>query len=62
MNPLIAKWNSLPDNNLNLLPLLECLTSIAMALGPSFQPYAFPIFHRCLKLIEMSLIHQAVFL
>lgn len=37
MPPLIAKWNALPDDNRELFPLLECLTSIAQALGVGFQ-------------------------
>ena len=37
MPPLIAKWNSLSDDNRELFPLLECLTSVAQALGVGFQ-------------------------
>jgi len=55
MPPLIEKWNQLSDNDKNLFPLLECLTSIAQALGPAFQNFAEPVFQRCLKLIECAL-------
>lgn len=34
MPPLIARWNSLLDDDKGLLPLLECFTSIAQALPP----------------------------
>jgi transportin-1 len=37
MPPLIMKWNALSDDNSELFPLLECLTSIATALGSGFQ-------------------------
>ena len=33
MPPLIAKWNNLKDDDKDLFPLLECLSSIATALG-----------------------------
>lgn len=35
MPPLVARWNALPDTDRELLPLLECFTSIAIALGGS---------------------------
>jgi transportin-1 len=50
--PFIAKWNSLEDSDRGLLPLLEALTAIAIALGPGFQEYAAPVFARCVRLIE----------
>jgi transportin-1 len=60
--PLIVKWNALADDDRGLLPLLECLTSVASALGVGFQNFAHPVYHRCLKLIEMTLLKDAVFL
>ena len=33
MPPLIAKWQSLADSDRDLLPLLECFTAIAPAIG-----------------------------
>lgn len=54
--PLISKWNELNDDDKNLLPLLECLSPIVIALGVGFQSYAQPVFQRCLKLIEINLI------
>lgn len=58
MPPLIAKWNVLQDNDRNLFPLLECLTSIATALGIGFLPHAHGVFTRCVKLIENTVIAQ----
>ena len=33
MPPLVAKWAAIPDTDRELLPLFECLTSLAQALG-----------------------------
>ncbi|KAG0182044.1 hypothetical protein DFQ28_001171 [Apophysomyces sp. BC1034] len=57
MPPLIAKWNSLTDQDKGLFPLLECLSSVTTALGTGFIPFAGPVFARCVKLIAATL-HQ----
>ena len=44
MPPLYAKWSDLKDDDRDLFPLLECLSSVATALGLGFQPYAQPVF------------------
>ncbi|CAG0915333.1 unnamed protein product [Notodromas monacha] len=54
MPPLIAKWNSLRDEDKDLFPLLECLSSIATALQNGFLPYAQPVYTRCVSLIEQT--------
>ncbi|GBG76318.1 hypothetical protein CBR_g22065 [Chara braunii] len=56
MPPLIAKWQQLPDSDKDLFPLLECLTSIAQALGQGFAQYAEPVFQRCVNLIRVHLL------
>jgi len=55
MPPLIDKWHSLKDDEKDLFPLLECLSSVTTALGLGFEQYAPPVFDRCLKLIESTL-------
>lgn len=60
MPPLIIRWNDLRDDDKNLLPLLECLTSISAALGSGFMNFALPVFQRCIRLIESTLIQEAV--
>ena len=55
MPPLIEKWNSLGDKDKDLFPLLECLSSLAIALQLGFLPYADPVFKRCVRLIECNL-------
>jgi transportin-1 len=59
MPPLIAKWNELADTDRQLFPLLECLTSVAQALGEGFTPYAAPVYARCVKIIEATIVSNA---
>lgn len=39
MPPLVAKWHTIVDDDRDLLPLLECLHNVALALKDSFLPY-----------------------
>ena len=55
MPPLIGRWNALSDDERALFPLLECLTSVAQALGHGFRDFAEPVLARCLRLIERNL-------
>lgn len=55
MPGLLTKWDSISNEDRCLFPLLECLTSLAMALKVGFKPFAEPIFKRCLVLIDMTL-------
>lgn len=57
--PLITTWNALEDNDPRLFPLLECLTSVVVALGTGFLAYAGPVFLRCLRLIETAIVQRA---
>ncbi|EMR10996.1 hypothetical protein PNEG_00598 [Pneumocystis murina B123] len=56
MPPLIKKWDSLTDDDRNLFPLLECLSSVTVALGEGFMPFAPPVFSRCISIIHKTLI------
>ncbi|KAJ3077701.1 hypothetical protein HK102_005027, partial [Quaeritorhiza haematococci] len=55
MPPLIQKWRDLPDDSRDLFPLLECLSSIATALGHGFLRFAPPVWQRCLNLVHSNL-------
>ncbi|XP_028404498.1 transportin-1-like isoform X2 [Dendronephthya gigantea] len=55
MPPLIQKWNELKDEDKDLFPLLECLSSVATALHSGFLPYAEPVFQRCVSLVDKTL-------
>ncbi|KAL1110373.1 hypothetical protein AAG570_007904 [Ranatra chinensis] len=55
MPPLIQKWNILKDEDKDLFPLLECLSSVATALQSGFLPYCEPVYKRCVSLVEQTL-------
>ncbi|KAI1726802.1 HEAT-like repeat domain-containing protein [Ditylenchus destructor] len=55
MQPLMEKWNVLKDDDKELFPLLECISSVATALHSSFLPYCEPVFQRCVHLISNTL-------
>lgn len=55
MPPLIEKWNLLKDDDKDLFPLLECLSSIATALQSGFVPYCEPVYKRCISLIQQTI-------
>lgn len=55
MPPLIEKWNVLKDEDKDLFPLLECLSSVATALQSGFLPYCEPVYQRCVSLVQQTL-------
>ncbi|TMS32640.1 hypothetical protein L596_000457 [Steinernema carpocapsae] len=55
MTPLMSKWQILSDDDKELFPLLECLSSVAAALHESFWPFCQPVFERCTQLIGKSI-------
>jgi hypothetical protein len=61
MPPLIEKWNSLRDEDKNLFPLLECLSSVATALQAGFIPYCEPVYKRCLSLVKQTIDQNELF-
>ncbi|KAL0571095.1 hypothetical protein V5O48_010862 [Marasmius crinis-equi] len=61
MPPLTARWAKLKDDDVDLIPLLECLASVTIAMGPSFLPYAGPVFERCASIIHHSLLQYQAF-
>lgn len=55
MPALMTKWHALSDAEPELLPLLECLMTIATAVGPAFEEFVEVIFHRCMRILEHRL-------
>ncbi|KAJ3298706.1 hypothetical protein HK104_010420 [Borealophlyctis nickersoniae] len=55
MAPLNQKWSELPDNSRDIFPLLECMSSVATALGTGFTPFAPVVWNRCLGLVSSTL-------
>ena len=57
MPPLIARWNNLKNaEDHSYVPLMEGMTSVAAAVGPAFEPFAPPVFQKCLEIIETAMI------
>ncbi|KAG8926361.1 hypothetical protein FRC03_004321 [Tulasnella sp. 419] len=56
MPPLIQKWSTLADDDDDLIPLLECLSSVTMATGQGFAAYAQPVFNRAIAIVHSSLV------
>lgn len=50
--PLLQKWQALDDNDKDLWPLLECMSSVAAAIGESFANVALPIYERTFKILN----------
>lgn len=48
---LISKWSSLPDNDKELWPLLECLSYVATSLGEKFMPMAPEVYNRAYRIL-----------
>ncbi|EIW71747.1 hypothetical protein TREMEDRAFT_71251 [Tremella mesenterica DSM 1558] len=55
MPPLIQMWMKLGDDDEGLVPLLECLSSVAIAAGTAFSPYTVPVYQRCVQIINTRL-------
>ncbi|WVR08285.1 hypothetical protein IAU60_005332 [Kwoniella sp. DSM 27419] len=55
MPPLVERWQRLGDQDPDLVPLLECLSSISIAAGASFSNYTAPVYQRCLVIIHATL-------
>ncbi|GAA5977329.1 hypothetical protein JCM11641_000066 [Rhodosporidiobolus odoratus] len=56
MPPLIQKWQTLSDTDPDIIPLLECMSSVVIAIGQGFSGYAQPVFSRCISIVKQSLI------
>ncbi|RPD57675.1 ARM repeat-containing protein [Lentinus tigrinus ALCF2SS1-7] len=61
MPPLLKRWSKLKDDDEDLVPLLECLASVTIAMGPAFLPYAGPIFDRCQTIVHTSLLQYQAY-
>ena len=56
MPPLISKWQTLADDDIDLVPLLECLASVTIAIGPGFLDHSPAVFQRCVQIIHNTLL------
>eukprot|EP00894_Picocystis_sp_ML_P002074 jgi/Pico_ML_1/52591/g3274.t1 len=53
--PLLHKWQSTPFTDREILPILQCMTSIALALGPRFEAAAPAVYTQACMLLQMQL-------
>ncbi|KDQ56392.1 hypothetical protein JAAARDRAFT_132617 [Jaapia argillacea MUCL 33604] len=61
MPPLTKRWSKLKDDDEDLVPLLECLASVTIAMGPAFLPYAGPVFERCNNIVHQALLQYQAY-
>lgn len=52
---LLAKWEILSDQDKELWPLLECMSSVAVSLGAKFAPYATSVYDRAVRILSNCL-------
>jgi len=50
-SPLITKFNELKDDDKDLPPLMDCLSSVVVAVPSGFLPYFEHIFYRCITIV-----------
>lgn len=55
MPVLIERWNKVPDQSMEMFPLLGCLGYVAAAYGQAFSPFAPTVFARCNKIVYKNL-------
>lgn len=56
MEPMLARWEAVNNEDYELLALLEAFGFLAIAIGPSFSKFAAPLFERSVLLIRDSLV------
>ncbi|OJT13444.1 Transportin-2, partial [Trametes pubescens] len=61
MPPLLKRWSKLKDDDHDLIPVLKCLASVTIAMGPAFLSYATPIFDRCHTIVHTSLLQYQAY-
>ncbi|KAK7022069.1 hypothetical protein VNI00_017051 [Paramarasmius palmivorus] len=59
--PLARNWTALKDDDIEFAVLLECVSSVINAMGPSFLPYVGSVLERCTNIIRNSLPQHATF-
>jgi hypothetical protein len=57
---LLQKWAAIADDNINLFPLLECFSCIALAIKDMFLPYAPLVWQRSIRLTQNTLMQAQV--
>eukprot|EP00798_Chlamydomonas_sp_ICE-L_P031863 gene31863-7069_t len=58
MPPLFQRLFSIGPQDKDLMPLMECLTTLAATLGRLFEPYAPAVYEKCMGVIEAQVAAQ----
>lgn len=56
IEPMLARWNSLSEDDRELLAILECFSYLAIAMGTGFAEFAPPLFERSILMIREILV------
>jgi len=56
----LKRWEALADDDVDLFPLLECISYVAISMGPAFINYTKPIYDRSLRLMENVLVNTSL--
>ncbi|ANB15835.1 Kap104p [Sugiyamaella lignohabitans] len=59
--PLLEKWSQMKDDDRDLTPLLECLSTITATAGEQFSPYAPTVFERTCASLKNNLIQEQAY-
>eukprot|EP01059_Diplonema_ambulator_P029940 TRINITY_DN4996_c0_g1_i1.p1 TRINITY_DN4996_c0_g1~~TRINITY_DN4996_c0_g1_i1.p1 ORF type:complete len:916 (+),score=299.22 TRINITY_DN4996_c0_g1_i1:61-2808(+) len=54
MPPLSQRWEIVPDTDTRLQALMACMTAVATAVGPGFQPWVKGCFERAVRVIRQN--------
>lgn len=55
LEPLVHKWEILPDDDKELWPLMECLSSVAASMGEGFAPFAVQVYQRSVRILSQCI-------
>ncbi|KAJ1735016.1 hypothetical protein LPJ61_000769 [Coemansia biformis] len=55
MPTIFERWNALQTDDQHMFPVFECLSAIALAVGPGFKPYAQSIYERSVHIVGETL-------
>ncbi|KAJ2449610.1 hypothetical protein EV183_004790 [Coemansia sp. RSA 2336] len=55
MPTILERWENLQTYDQHMFPLFECLSAIALGLGPGFRPYSQPIYERSVQIAGETL-------
>ncbi|TFL07426.1 armadillo-type protein [Pterulicium gracile] len=61
MPALTKRWSKLKEQDEDLIPLLECLASVTIAIGPAFAAYAGPVYERCISIVHNALMQYQAY-